>query len=653
MRLVSAFAAVFLAHASFAFAQTADEVKGDILSALSTPMPITVIGPIMTQDVKVTQTGNSFEATLENPMLMGIVPLGSMSFKLTPAGAKLYRVTDLKLPAKLDLLNAVTVNIGGTTFDGLWSAETRSYRTLGFALKSIDVTPKGAAGSKVAIGSLSLDVAKEGEAGATESKFTLHATDISAQGFPPYTVAVKSVAAELKANGEQPVDLYSVLSRFVVLTAMQGDGNAALQFAESLRAQKYDTADLLISAEGVDLKPLEPGSKAHLAIENVKAVAGFKDVTPDEWGAVSVVVDSSKIADYGILGVADMKAQSGSFVLDGSRIPIGATLNAITTLQAISKGETGAFRVGDVLDGLLNMGGVKMSSVAKGISYLPDNKDDPVVQVGSYSFATGADGFRDNKGQVFFSAALDGMNVLVKRLPTATEMKAYQLFNPKIIHYDLTVSELNEQLLRKLFADVVIASEQDYAALAVPAVAYAMALKPMIETKDLRFQSADVDVSTSGKLRFYPAWAIGALPYEGAQTLTVKGLDKIGAFVAGLKDGGEGDRAGLSMMQSVIATFKALAVSEGDAATWKISYPKAGEGLLVINETELRFPDVSASLMPLMMTYGIGSAATYAPPAIDEAPVMEAPMEQAPVEEAVPAPSATEEADPAPVAPAQ
>jgi hypothetical protein len=644
MRLISAFA-FLLAQSVAVFAQTPDEVKGDILAALSTPMPITVIGPIMTQDVKVKQVGDSFEASLDNPMLMGIVPLGSLSFTLTPAGAKLYRVTNLKLPSKLDLLNAVTLNIGGTTFDGLWSTETRSYRTLAFELKAVDITPKGASGSKVAIGSLALDVAKEGEAGTTESKFVLHASDISAKGFPPYAIAAKSVVVELKANGEQPVDLYSVLSRFVVLAAMQGDGNGALQFAESLRAQKYDTADLNIAAEGVDLKPVEVGSKAHMAIESMKAVAAFKDVTPDEWGAVSVSVDSAKISDTGILGVAEMKADSGSLVIDGSRIPIGVTLNAISRLQAISNGETGEFRVGDILDGLLNMGGLKMTSAAKGVSYLPDNKDDPVVQLGSYSFEAGTDGFRDNKGRLFFQTAIDGVNVVVKKLPTLTQMKAYQLFNPKVIHYDLSISELNEQLLRKLFADVVIASEQDYAALAVPGITYLMAAKPMIESKDVKYQSAEVELSTTGKLRFYPAWAIGALPYEGQSKLSIKGLDKITAFVAGLKEGGEGDRAGLSVLQSVIGVFKALATADGEALNWTITYPKAGQGLLLVNDMELRFPDLVASLAPLGLSrLMLGASPADVPAIVDELsspPVVEeaVPTETAPVESpAEPAP---------------
>jgi hypothetical protein len=653
MRLIAAFTASLLAQASLAFSQTADEVKGDILAALSTPLPITVIGPIITRDVKVVADGAGFVATLQEPMLMGIVPLKTMSFKLTPQGDKLYRITDFKLPSKLNVLNMVDIGIGETKFDGVWSASTRSYQTLGFQLKSVDVAPVGSNGGKVTIGALALDVAKEGEAGATESKFSLAASDVVAKGFPPNTVAVKSVVAELKADGENPVDLYSVLSRFVVLGAMQNDGDALLQFAESLRAAKYDSVVLNVAAKGVDVKGSDAGSKVQLSIADVGAVAGLKGVTPEEWGQFTFALDGAKIRDRGILGVADMNADSGSFVIDGARIPIGATLNAITTMQAISRGEAGVVRVVDILDGLLNMGGIKVTSSAKGISYLPDNKDDPTIGIDSVAFASGTEGFRDNKGRLFLSGAVDGVNVLIKSFPTKEQMKAYQLFNPKLIHYDLNISELNEQLLRKLMADVVISSEQDLAALAVPAVAYVMALKPMIETRDMRFQSAEVDVSTTGKLRFYPAWAIGAMPYEGETKLSVKGLDKVNAFLAELKDSGAADRAGMSMAQSIMGTFKALAVAEGDALNWKIAYPKAGEGLMVINDTEMRFPDLTATLMPLMMTVGMGNIFSSIPPAIDEAPAVEAPAEEAPVDEAVPAPMAeepppvTEEAVPA------
>jgi len=223
---------------SVAFAAPEDDIKADVLAALSTPLPITVIGPLTAQDVKVIKEGDGYRATLVSPMLMGIIPLNKMTFKVTPSGDKLYQITDFQLPPKLELFNAVTLGIGGNKFDGIWSAKTRSYQSLNFLLGDISVVPKSGAGaSKVTLGSLGLNVAKQGEAGAVASKFLIEAHDIGVVGYPPYNVKVANLKAELNAAGPEPVDLYAVVSRFVVLAAMQKNGDAALQFAESLRAK--------------------------------------------------------------------------------------------------------------------------------------------------------------------------------------------------------------------------------------------------------------------------------------------------------------------------------------------------------------------------------------------------------------------------------
>ena len=626
MRIIATLALALLSQVSFAVAQTPEEVKSDILSALSTPMPITVVGPIMTRDVKVTKDGDAFLATLEQPMLMGIIPLGSMSFKLTPAGDKLYRVTDFALPKTLEVFNSFKVGIGGTTFDGVWSTESRSYRKLNFQLDQITVAPKGSQNSKVEIGSLSLDVAKDGDAGATESKFLLHASDITSKGYPPSNINVKSLTADLRAKGQEPVDLYAVLSRFAVLAAtQQGGGDSILQFAESLRAQKYDKVSLNLSAEGVDVTGTEPGSTDKLAVASVAGTAELSNVTPDDWGSVNITINGKDIHDTGLIDVKQMDADTGSISLTGTQIPIGATLNAIGKLQAISRGEPTSLKVSDVLDGLFNIGAIKIASSASGIVYLPLKEEDPTLRIGKYSTETGTEGLRDNKGRLFFSTAVDDFKLDVKKFDTELQKKLTALLNPTVFHYDLSVSELNESLLRKLMGDVVINDEKDYAALAAPAIAYVMAMKPMIETKDMRYQTADIDVGLSGLVRFYPAWALSALPYEGDNKISFKGLDKVMALFEELNntppeavaapvatDGSTeaveppvpvDNRSTYAVVQSVLLTMKALAKTEGDTLAWVFKYPKAGQGLFLVNDTEMRFPDLAGSLGP-MIAYG-------------------------------------------------
>jgi hypothetical protein len=631
MRLTTAIAIAFLSTTSIAAAQTAEQVKTDILSALATPLPITVIGPVMAQDVKVTEAGGAFQAELVNPMLMGILPMGSMSFTLTPEGEKAYRVSNFKLPEKLDLMNAATLGIGGTTFDGVWSTESRSYRTLKFALNDVSVLPKSMPEAKVSIGNLTLDVAKEGESGATESSFALKVANISSRGLPPNNIDVKSVTAQLRANGEQPVDLYSVVSRLAVLSVMQQDSNALLQFAESLRAQKYDTVTLNLEADGIEATGSFPGSNEKVTIAKASAVAGLTGVTPDEWATMTLAVDSSGITDNGVFCFAEMRADSGSLSIDGSRIPIGATLNAISKLDALSRGETTSYRVSELLDGFLNMGAIKVKSDASGIVYVPRNEDEPSVRFSKFSLESGTEGFRDGKGKLLFASAVEGMNLIIKHFPRAIDAKAYGVFNPQVIRYDLSISDLNEQLLRKLFANSVVSSEQDIAGLVVPALAYAMSLKPVIETKDLRFTSVQVDIGSSGSLRFYPAWVLGAMPYEGEQTLRVKGIDKIAGFLADYKStppdqGGMGvaDASSVAIGESILTTFEALAKKDSSSLVWSIKYPKAGQALFSINDIELRFPDLTGLVGP-MMGYGmlgsLGSSPYVPPPA--EAPLAE------------------------------
>ncbi len=623
MRIIATLAFALISQISFAAAQTTEEVKSDILSALSTPMPITVVGPIITRDVKVTEDGDGFLATLEQPMLMGIVPMGSLSFKLTPSGDKQYRVTDFTLPKTLEVFNSFKIGIGGTIFDGVWSTESRSYRKLNFELNKITVAPKGSQNAQIQIGSLALDVAKDGDGGATESKFLLHASDISSKGYPPNNINMKSLTADLRAKGQEPVDLYAVLSRFAVLTAtQQGGGDSVLQFAESLRAQKYDKVSLNLSAEGVDVAGTEPSSIDKLSIASVAGAAELANVTPENWGSVAITINGKDIHDKGLIDVKQMDADMGSISLTGSQIPIGATLNAIGKLQAISRGEPTSLKVSDVLDGLFNIGAIKVTTSASGIVYLPLKDEDPTLRIGKYSMETGAEGLRDNKGKLFFSSAVDDFKFDVKKFDTELQKKLTALLNPKVFHYDLSVSEFNESLLRKLMGDVVINDEKDYAALAAPAIAYVMAMKPMIETKDMRYQSSEVDAAYSGLVRFYPAWAISALPYEGESRLSLKGLDKVTALLEELKNmppetltppvavEGSSDpveapvpvdnRSTYAVVQSVMLTMKALAKTEGDGLSWSIKYPKAGQGLFMVNDTEMRFPDLAGSLGPLI-----------------------------------------------------
>ncbi len=650
MKLRSVLAALLLCSASTAYAQTAEEVKNDIMSAMATPLPITVVGPIITPNVTVTQEGASFKAVLENAMLMGMVPMGNVSFRLTPEGSKLYRVTDFTLPKSIDFLNMATVGIGSTKFDGLWSAETRSYQTLGFELGNLIVAPKSAGGGKITIGTFALEVAKEGVAGAVESQFVINAKAFSSQGVLPVNLSIANVQANLKADGEEPVDLYGVLQRFAMLAIMQSDGNAALQFAEALRAKTYSKVNLTLSSSNVEVRDTAPGS--NLAMQ-MKDAAGFIEVTgmtPDNWAGLAVNFSGKGIRDTGYLDVKALEIAEGSFGVAGERIPIGATLTTFNQLTALGNGEQVVINVGELLDGILGLGKLVVSSGGKGIVFIPRDENEPQVTVAHYATDFGVQGFADKKGHMLVRAEASGVDLGQRKFNDTLEQKTYDLFSPTAFKYDLSIGDLNDVLMQKLAKGLVIRNDQDAMALAVPAAVYAMALKPMIETKAFDYTSAQFSVTSSSSLRFYPAWLLEALSVEGTSKIKVTGLDKLTAlfeeYVLNYKapeavpadvveapamtedeksamdaieeakkaaeTASEGDavpppvvstsdREGLVLLQSIASTFRALGTEDGNSVTWDIQYPKAGIGMVIVNGTELRFPGFTSYLGPAML----------------------------------------------------
>ncbi len=611
MRVLSTALFILLFYVGGAFAQStnqaAETVKRDILSALSTPLPITVIGPLITNDVKVTADGSGFRAELDNTLLMGLIPLGSLSFKIIPQGDEgNYRITEFRFPQNIEILNTANLGIGSTEFDGLWSSRTRSYQSLNFKLNDVSVLPKNLAGGGVRFGSLALNVEKEGENNATESRFSLSASEVVSNGLPTDDVAIARFSAALKADGAEAVDLYAVLSRFAFLTAMQQNPSAMLRFAESLRAEAYDTVSLNFALDGLAVKSNDGGAVRNLTIDSLTAVTGLIDVTPENWGKLLVNFDAANIVERGYTDLKSLEIASGNATITGSQIPIGATLSAISRLQAFADGQTVRMKATELIDGFLSFGSLAFSSKASGITTFPKRDRDPTFHIGSYSTGFGLEGFHNQQGRIFLDTDFNELAISGARLNSALEERIFQTLNPKKISYNFSISELNEGLLRKLMSDLVISSQQDLAGLAVPATTYLMAMSPVFETKNARFTSDEIDVSTAGKFTFYPGWLLGGLPFEGKSRTSMSGLERIYALIADIEKSpefnvrpGGPDPTGIAVFKGLLSTMKALSKVEGSNMIWDILYPEAGKSLIVVNGVTLRFPDI-ASYIPLI-----------------------------------------------------
>ena len=108
-------------------AQTAEEVEADVLSALATPLPITIVGPLLTPGVSVTPEGDGFRAVLSDTSMMGLFPFGEVTMLLTPLDGDRYRISDMTFPTEIDIPGFARITYSDMAIEGTWQADTRSY----------------------------------------------------------------------------------------------------------------------------------------------------------------------------------------------------------------------------------------------------------------------------------------------------------------------------------------------------------------------------------------------------------------------------------------------------------------------------------------------------------------------------------------------
>ena len=632
-RLAAAFALLLSGSAHAQTTDPVETVRRDIAAALSTPLPITVIGPLIAADIRVTPDGDAFRVDLDNPLVMGIVPLGPVSFRVAPEeGGTLYRVTDFRLPSSIDVFNMATLAIGSTTFDGLWSPQTRSYRTLDFRLGEVSVRPAGMEGAEVALGSLGLNVAKEGVSGATQSRIALTATDLSERGLAGDDLRLGRLEAELTASGREPVDLYAVIARFAVLSMMQQDSSQLLQFAESLRVRRYDAVALGFRMEGLDVTGSVPAR--HIAAKGLTGRAAITDMTPAAWGRLAFDVDAEGVSQQGYASEARTDMARAHAGISGAQIPIGATLKAVGGLRALASGAPVRILVTDLLDGFADIGALALDTGIDAMTIRPVPGGSAGYRVGSAGTHLGLAGFRDGKGTLSLALSAQDMD-LGGMAPgdaprDAVARRIFRTLAPTDLRYDVSVSDLDEALLRRLMTGLAIATSDDAVALVAPGLAYVMAMRPLVETKDARFRSREIDVALASSVRLYPAWLLSALPFEGTQHVTLAGFDMLTRLLDDLdrkpryvapadiqadgsgadgydgETGGTGgaDPGGVALVRGLLATVKALSRKEDGRLVWDAAVPEAGKPLFTVNGITLRFPDFAAYAPLIGMGYG-------------------------------------------------
>ncbi|MEM1365513.1 MAG: hypothetical protein AAGH82_07150, partial [Pseudomonadota bacterium] len=607
-------------------APTVESIRNDILSGLAAPLAITVIGPLIVQNVDVTETGDGFRVMLESPLLMGIVPLEAISFTLTPEGEQL-RVSDFTLPGSVPLFGAAVLEIGSTDVTGLWSPAERSYSDLQFALGDLQVRTLGGQSMQVDLDRLALAVDQQGTiradgSVADNSLLRIEAAGVQTQGLPENDVTLDRLFAELKANGEEPVDLYAIVSRFVLLSAMQGDQSAALRFFDSLRARDYALLSLELGGQGLSVQQTGAASGT-LDVANINASLGLEDATPQAWREMMLAVEGQGIVDAGFSDrAANMSFESASSVLRGSDIPIGGIIEAAGLMMAADAGAEVEIDLGGLMDGLIGFESISLETSAQNISIESQRRNAPGFALGNYGGEIRIDGLGgDGEGAGLFALAqgADGIELKLPPQADANQAKIQEIFLPRAFNYDVALDGLQLPLLRQLSEGAVIPAGSDPIELAAPLILWFTALKPKLLVEDTFFDGAGFGFSTQSDLTFYPAWSLSFPPYEGTSYTELRGLENLKELIRdGLGTPAPGPDAtprarrewrnqqeALRFAISAINAMVAIADSEGTGAdrvdSWNLNLPDARGQLIKINGIEFRIPDFLGMVMPMAM----------------------------------------------------
>lgn len=592
-------------------AQSTEEVKSDVLSALSTPLPITVIGPLLTRDVTVTEEGDGFRATLLDTSLMGLFPFGEVSIKLVPLDGDTYRVSDLQFPKALDFPGFANVTFDTMALDGTWSATDRSYSALKAELTGLRIRPGPGDQGALSLGLLAFDVEKEPDETDTESRFDITLDTVSATGLGGPEITVGGVQALLRANGERPVDLYSLL-REVMLAAGSRDGGVGLRtLGESLLGNTYGTVALELEARDLTIVDPRDRENSFFRAAGLQAGLGMRDVGPRDWGMAELSVHLDNVEQQNLMDESDFEVAQAQVRLRGAELPVADMFAAINILGAPR--QTRPIRVSDLLDGLAEFGALELTTEGKALRIdLFDGRIENNEWVEETLFSTGyeswgariaLEGFNSNQGVITSIVDFQGGTFIPGPDFPKDDLRHVNAWFPNVLKFGGRVSNLNEAFLKQLFRDVLIEDRDEPLEIVLPLALYAAASVFEVAVEGNRYETGLFGLEQGGQYRVYPAKFMSLAPIEGRFDMSMTGFDALLGYVEEIRleeaRREYGDEEELSVLKSVLTVLRNLGTQAADGTvSWQIEKADVDRSQITVNGTTLYYPEFS-QLIPL------------------------------------------------------
>ncbi|UYV36706.1 hypothetical protein N4R57_17180 [Rhodobacteraceae bacterium D3-12] len=605
-------------------AQSVEEAKTDVLSALSTPLPITIIGPLLTRDVAVSEEGGGFRATLQDTTLMGLFPFGDVSFRMDPLDDDSYRITDLTFSSTLEFPGIGTLSFSGMEFDGTWSTKSRSYSALKWLTNDVKFTPDmGAAPANtpepqasISLGSLMFDVLKEPDSTNTESKFEITAGNVAMIGMGPQNVTLGEVRALLAANGDKPVDLYSVLREVLMLGTVRNGGAHLQTLGQSLLGNTYDTVTLDLSATNLNMASVRRQNE-YFQAGTLHATAALKDVQPRTWGGAEIVLRFGNVDQREALPDSALRVGEAVVRFTTEELPVADMMATFMTL-----GNPPRRRPVDataLLNGLMEFGKLEIASEGKNVwfdaLYHPyrngqratEAESEFALSFDSWGVNFGLAGLNRNEGTLSVGTVFSGGKMIPGESAPADVLPHLNAWFPKELAITSSVTKLNEGLLKQMFKDVTIHNLQEPVEIITPLVIYAASTVMEMTSGMNVYETGLFRLEQEGSYRFYPSEVLSLFPYEGEATMRMTGLPELLAYfddtMAKVRPGSY-EVSGLSAVKSGLIVLRNLAKEgDGGALEWAVARSDISKRELTLNDVTLRYPDF-AQYMPMFAFMG-------------------------------------------------
>ncbi len=451
--------------------------------------------------IDVTQQGDAYNVTVNalriGDATEGSLEVGTVTAVLTPEGDDQYRITDLKLPAKMTPTDESgqpdgEITIGSQQFSGLFSKSLHTFLDLDAAYR--DIAAKDAAGTvDIKVGGV---VANADSTEASPGKWDQRGT-----------ARIENFVVQNKDEPSVKLDSFEVSSGLRGLRI--AEFRALMERLETLAAQMQPTATMDVTTD-TGTTGTTDGSTA----------AG----TTDSGTAATTDSGTAATTDTATTGTTDAGTTDAGTTEAGT----AGTTDAAATGGAPTPGALPQDMIQALRDAGLLLGDTNVSFAMKGLLVTaPDNSE--LFRMDDAGFGFGVTGLDQERSGAEFSAFLNGVAVPHPEMAGVPPEFAAQV-TPKEASIRLTLESIPARAIWNAFIDGVVSgdmanSDAQQVALGIfGATSQQLVLQAgsKLRIADTRLVLPASRVDVDGMLEASPASPMGAV---GTVNIAIAGLD--------------------------------------------------------------------------------------------------------------------------------